>query len=100
MNVNKWRNWALVFMFGGFFVMYFGMFNRALLPYLLVVGGTGVVAGILLYFRFGPVNSLVREIQCPRCGQTIKLTGERDKCLYCHQPLHRTVEGDYEPYVD
>jgi hypothetical protein len=97
--VNKWRNWALIFMFGGFFVMYLGMFNKMLLPILLVVGGLGVVVGILLYFRFGPVNPTIREIDCPRCGTKIRLTGERDACSHCGQRLLRTEEGNYEPYV-
>ncbi|MCL6452000.1 MAG: hypothetical protein K6T78_00050 [Alicyclobacillus sp.] len=99
MNSNKWRNWALVFMFGGFFVMYCGMYSRALLPYLLVVGGIGVVIGILLYFRFGPVNTSIQKVTCPRCGQSARLTGEIDACPHCHLTLRRTPSGSYEPDV-
>lgn len=97
MNVNKWRNWALVFMFGGFFVMYCGVFNHTLLPYLLAVGGVGVVVGILMYFRYGPVNSSIQTVECPRCGQETRLTGPIDACNHCHQRLRKTESGSYEP---
>jgi endogenous inhibitor of DNA gyrase (YacG/DUF329 family) len=99
MNANKWRNWALVFMFGGFFVMYCGMYSIGLLPYLLVIGSIGVVIGILIYFRFGPVNKTIQESECPRCGKPTRLTGETDACSHCQQPLRRTKDGNYEPYV-
>lgn len=79
--------------------MYCGMFNRNLAPYLLTIGGFGVVVGILLYFRFGPVNTSIKEIDCPRCGQKVRLTGDVDACTYCHQALRRTESGSYEPYV-
>jgi ribosomal protein L37E len=100
MNVNKWRNLALVFLFGGFFVMYLGVYNARLLPYLTVLGGLGVLAGILLYFRFGPVNPSIRTIPCPRCGQDTRPTGKFDACSHCGQPLQRTPSGSYEPYVN
>jgi hypothetical protein len=99
MNVNKWRNWALVFMFGGFFVMYLGLFDKAILPVLLILGGLSVVTGILMYFRFGPVNTSIHETECPRCGSKIRLTGETDACSQCRLPLRRTADGQYEPYV-
>lgn len=99
-NVNKWRNWALVFMFGGFFVMYCGVFNRTLLPILLVIGGIGVVIGILMYFRFGPVNPRIQTIECPRCGEQTRLTGPRDACSHCQQVLRLTDGGTYEPDMD
>lgn len=86
-------------MFGGFFVMYLGMYSVRLLPYLLVIGGVGVLIGILMYFRFGPVNKTIHESECPRCGRMTKLTGETDACSYCQQPLRRTQDGNYEPYV-
>lgn len=99
MNINKFRNWALVFMFGGFFLMYLGMFNKGLLPFLLVIGGFGVVLGILMYFRFGPVNPSIHETECPRCGVKVRLTGKTDACSHCGQGLRRTDAGHYEPYV-
>lgn len=99
MNSSRWRNWGLVAMFGGFFVMYCGMYSRALLPYLLIIGGIGVVAGILIYFRYGPVNPSIAEIECPRCGQPTRLTGPEDACSHCRQPLRKTENGTYEPYV-
>ncbi|MCL6593403.1 MAG: hypothetical protein K6T31_05460 [Alicyclobacillus sp.] len=99
MNANKWRNWALVFMFGGFFIMYAGVYHRAWIPYLLAIGTAGVLAGILIYFRFGPVNPALHNVQCPRCGKVTRLTGVVDACSHCRQPLRRTAQGDYEPYV-
>ncbi len=99
LNVNKWRNAALVFMFGGFFVMYLGVFNKSLLPFLLVIGSLGVVGGILIYFRFGPVNQSIHETECPRCGVRVRLTGQTDACSHCEQPLRRTESGEDEPYV-
>lgn len=99
MNSNKGRNLALIFMFGGFFIMYLGMFNRALLPYLLTIGGIGVVLGIIMYFRFGPVNPKIKEVECPRCGKFSRLTGAYDACTHCGQTLQRTDSGTYEPYV-
>ncbi|WP_029422659.1 DUF2614 family zinc ribbon-containing protein [Alicyclobacillus macrosporangiidus] len=99
MNVDKWRNWALVMMFGGFFVMYSGVYHRAWIPYLMVIGGLGVLAGILVYFRFGPVNPTVHEAECPRCGRITRLTGAYDACRHCHQPMRRVPGGGYEPYV-
>jgi endogenous inhibitor of DNA gyrase (YacG/DUF329 family) len=86
-------------MFGGFFIMYCGMYSVRLLPYLLVIGGIGVALGILMYFRFGPVNKTIHEAECPRCGKTTRLTGEVDACSHCQQSLHRTEDGNYEPYV-
>lgn len=100
MNANRWRNWALIFMFGGFFVMYFGIYNKQLLPYLTVVGGLFVLAGILLYFRFGPVNQSIQTIECPRCGEQMRPTGAVDACSNCKQPLRRTDSGTYEPYLE
>ncbi len=97
MNVNKWRNWALVFMFGGFFVMYCGVFNHTLLPYLLAVGGAGVVVGILMYFRYGPVTPGIHTVKCPGCSQETRLTGTVDTCSHCHQRLRKTRTGSYEP---
>lgn len=79
--------------------MYCGMYSRRLSPYLLTIGGIGVVLGILLYFRFGPVNTSIKETECPRCGQRVRLTGDVDACTHCQQPLHRTESGSYEPYV-
>lgn len=99
MNSNKMRNLALIFMFGGFFVMYCGMYSRAALPYLLSVGGVGVVVGILLYFRYGPVNPSITESECPRCGKKTRLTGPTDACSHCGQPLRKTESGQYEPYI-
>ncbi|MCL6445399.1 MAG: hypothetical protein K6T83_18400 [Alicyclobacillus sp.] len=99
MNANKWRNWALVYMFGGFFIIYCGVYSKALLPYLLGLGSIGVVAGILIYFRFGPVNPTMRTIECPRCSNKTRLTGPEDACDTCHLPLRRTEHGTYEPYV-
>ncbi|MCL6631365.1 MAG: hypothetical protein K6T63_01925 [Alicyclobacillus herbarius] len=99
MNVNKWRNLALVCLFAGFFVMYLGVYNKALLPYLTTAGGLGVLAGILLYFRFGPVNPSIQTIQCPRCGKPTRPTGRYDACAECGQPLQRTPAGTYEPYA-
>lgn len=86
-------------MFGGFFVMYAGVYNKSLIPYLLPVGSIGVLAGILIYFRFGPVNPSIKTIECPRCGRRTRLTGEFDACSHCKQPLRRTPEGTYEPHV-
>lgn len=88
-----------MFIFGGFFIMYFGVYSRSLLPYLMIVGGIGVAAGILLYFRFGPVNQSITTIECPRCGEMTRPTGQYDACAHCQQPLRRTADGDYEPYV-
>ncbi|MCL6627149.1 DUF2614 family zinc ribbon-containing protein [Alicyclobacillus shizuokensis] len=99
MNVNRWRNLALVFLFAGFFVMYLGVYSKRLLPYLTIAGGIGVLAGILLYFRFGPVNPSIRTIQCPRCGRDTRPTGQYDACAHCGLPLQRTPAGTYEPYV-
>lgn len=99
MKVNKWRNLALVFMFGGFFVMYCGVYSRTLLPYLLAVGTVGLFIGILMYFRYGPVNPTVHKLTCPRCGAQIQVTGEIDACTACQQTLRRMAGGNYEPYV-
>lgn len=99
MNVNRWRNLALVFMFGGFFVIYCGVYDRTLLPYLLAIGTVGLLIGILLYFRFGPVNPTVHQIQCPRCGSDIRVVGDQDACNRCRQALRRDDSGNYEPYV-
>jgi ribosomal protein L37E len=99
MKSNKWRNWALVYMFSGFFIMYIGVYVRSLLPYLIPIGGLGVVAGILLYFRFGPVNKSIQETECPRCGQMTRLIGDHDSCSHCGQSLRKTNTGTYEPYV-
>lgn len=100
MTASRWRNWALVFMFGGFFVIYCGVYNRVLLPYLLAVGSIGVVMGILIYFRFGPVNPTVKHVQCPRCGQQTRLTGTVDACSNCQQKMRLTESGTYEPYAE
>lgn len=97
MNVNRWRNYALVFMFGGFFIMYCGVFNRVLLPYLLLVGTLLLIAGIMMYFRFGPVNPSVLRIPCPRCGKETRVTGEEDSCSHCGQRLRKNTSGHYEP---
>ncbi|WDL98667.1 DUF2614 family zinc ribbon-containing protein [Alicyclobacillus sp. ALC3] len=99
MNVNTLRNWALAFMFGGFFVMYCGVFNRTLLPYLLAMGGVGVVVGILMYFRYGPVTASIQTVKCPCCGQETRLAGAVDACSHCHQRLRKTETGSYEPDV-
>ncbi|WP_026974214.1 DUF2614 family zinc ribbon-containing protein [Alicyclobacillus contaminans] len=99
MNINRWRNWALLLMFGGFFVMYLGVYDKVLLPVLLVIGSLAWVAGIGIYFRFGPVNTRLNEIECPRCGQRIRLTGATDACAHCGLPMRRVEGGQYEPYV-
>lgn len=79
--------------------MYCGVYSARLLPYLLAAGSAGVVAGILLYFRYGPVNPSVRTVDCPRCGRATRLTGKEDACSHCRQPLRLTDGGHYEPYV-
>lgn len=100
MNSNRWRNRSLIWMFGGFFLMYCGVYSIALLPYLLVLGTIGVIGGILLYFRYGPVNQRIQTVECPRCGHVTRLTGERDACTACKQTLRLTADGTYEPYID
>jgi hypothetical protein len=98
-NQNRFRNWSLAFLFGGFFIMYSGMFSKSLLPVLLVVGGISVVIGMLLYFRYGPVSSQMYTTLCPRCGASIRLTGKADACNHCGLTLRKTPTGEYEPYV-
>ncbi|MBX6353115.1 MAG: hypothetical protein IRZ10_07235 [Thermoflavifilum sp.] len=99
MNAEKWRNIGLVFLFAGFFVMYLGVYDKPLIPVLTCIGAVGVLAGIGIYFRFGPISGSGRRIQCPRCGQVTRLTGSHDQCAHCKQPMRRTATGDYEPYV-
>ncbi|GGJ05629.1 hypothetical protein GCM10010885_13470 [Alicyclobacillus cellulosilyticus] len=99
MNANRWRNGALVLMFAGFFTMYGGVYKLQWMPFLLVLGSLGVLAGILIYFRFGPVNPRLRTMDCPRCGERIRLAGERDACPHCRLALYRTAAGTYEPHV-
>lgn len=99
MNSNKWRNWGLVAMFAGFFLMYSSVYDKALIPYFLPIGSIGVIFGIGSYFRFGPVNPSIKTQECPRCGERVRLTGEHDACSHCKQPLQRTADGSYEPYL-
>jgi hypothetical protein len=98
-NAEKWRNLGLVFMFGGFAIMYFGVYDKPLIPVLTIIGAIGVAAGIGVYFRFGPVGGTGRRVQCPRCGEVTRLSGRHDRCAHCKQPMRRTPGGDYEPYV-
>jgi len=99
-NSNRFRNQSLIYMFSGFFIIYCGIYSRALLPYLLAVGSVGVFIGIMLYFRYGPVNQTnVHTLECPRCGQMARLTGQEDMCSHCGQAMRRTEAGTYEPFV-
>jgi len=79
--------------------MYCGVYSTPLIPYLLTIGGFGVLIGILMYFRYGPVNTDIKTVECPRCGQGTRLTGAEDACTNCGQTLRRTPDGAYEPYV-
>jgi len=99
MNSNKWRNWGLVSMFAGFFLMYSSVYDKALIPFFLPIGSIGVLIGIGTYFRFGPVNSSIHTIDCPKCGTNTRLTGKYDACSFCKQPLKRMENGTYEPYL-
>jgi hypothetical protein len=98
-NAEKWRNRALIFMFGGFFIMYLGVYDKPLIPYLTVIGAAGVFAGIALYFCFGPVGGAGVKSECPRCAKVTRLSGAFDQCAHCGLPLRRTGSGEYEPYV-
>lgn len=100
MNSNRFRNQSLIYMFSGFFIIYCGIYSRTLLPYLLALGSIGVFIGMMLYFRYGPVNqSNVQTIDCPRCGQRTRLTGTEDHCTHCGQAMRKTGAGTYEPFV-
>lgn len=99
LNQNRFRNYSLACLFGGFFIMYLGVFAKALIPFLMCGGGVLVVIGLLLYFRYGPVNRNIQTIACPRCGHHTRLSGSKDACQFCQQPLQLTDAGSYEPYV-
>jgi len=90
-KVNEFRLWGLVLMLAGMGFMIAG--TAAIVfkfPGSGIITGIGLVLGLItmlgsmaIYFWAGMLSTSAVQLQCPECGETTKLLGKTDRCMYC-----------------
>lgn len=97
-KINKIRTFALLLIFAGIIVMYFGLFFQTspmILFLLMGIGFIAIIASACIYFWIGMLSSQSIKVACPSCKRTTKILGRVDTCMYCKQPLtlDKSLEG-------
>jgi membrane-bound ClpP family serine protease len=90
-KVNEFRLWGLVLMLAGMGFMIAG--TAAIVfkfPGSAIITGIGLVLGLItmlgsmgIYFWAGMLSTSAVQLQCPECGETTKILGKTDRCMYC-----------------
>ncbi|SDY35020.1 Zinc-ribbon containing domain-containing protein [Evansella caseinilytica] len=97
-KINKIRTFALVLIFGGIIVMYFGLFFKTsalFMTLFMILGFLCIIASTIIYFWIGMLSSKTVQVECPNCGKLTKMLGRVDACMYCSEPLtlDKSLEG-------
>lgn len=96
-KINKIRSFALILIFAGMIIMYFGIWARKyawLMVILFILGIICIVLSTVVYFWIGLLSTKAVPIICPNCEKPTKMLGRVDACMHCKQPL--TLDKDLE----
>ncbi|MFC4077739.1 DUF2614 family zinc ribbon-containing protein [Salinithrix halophila] len=86
-KINKFRTIALLMIFAGVGIMYFGFLWPSAMLVFFILGLLGVASSVAIYFWIGMLSTQAVQVECPRCGRTTKILGKKDQCMYCKATL-------------
>ncbi|MCJ7843311.1 YgzB family protein [Lederbergia sp. NSJ-179] len=96
-KINKIRSFALGLIFGGFIIMYVGIFFKnhpLVMTIFMILGLLAIIASTLVYFWIGMLSTKAVQVICPNCEKPTKILGRVDMCMHCREPL--TVDPKLE----
>ncbi|PTX60694.1 zinc ribbon protein [Melghirimyces profundicolus] len=97
-KINKFRTIALLMIFAGMGIMYFGFLWREAMVFFFILGLLGIGSSVAIYFWVGVLSTQAVQVECPECGRITKILGKSDQCMYCEahltlDPQHATKEN-------
>lgn len=97
-KINKLRTIALLLVFLGIGVMYFGFLWPNAMIYFFVLGLVVIFSCTGIYFWAGMLSTQAVQVKCPECGKITKILGTIDKCMYCSTTL--SLDPKHAPKKD
>lgn len=99
-KINKVRTLALLLIFLGIGVMYFGFVWPGAMVFFFFLGILVIFSSVGLYFWIGILSTQAVQVECPKCGRMTKILGKMDQCPYCKvylslDPAHAPKESDH-----
>lgn len=82
-KLNKIRTFALLLIFIGIGIMYFGFVFPSLMLLFFLLGMLSVMASVGIYFWIGMLSTQAAKVVCPSCQKVTKLLGKKDECMHC-----------------
>mgnify|MGYP001954983843 CR=1 FL=1 len=100
-KVNKFRNFALILVFLGVFIMYVALLFKnhpILMTILMILGFLSVFLSSFVYLWVGMLSVKTVQVICPNCGRPTKILGRVDLCMFCNEPLTLDPELEGKPF--
>ncbi|MDR6227621.1 DUF2614 family zinc ribbon-containing protein [Desmospora profundinema] len=82
-KINKFRTVALLLIFLGVGVMYFGFLWPSAMLLFFLLGLLTIGGSVAIYFWVGMLSTQAVQVECPECTRTTKILGKTDQCMYC-----------------
>lgn len=86
-KINKIRTFALLLIFIGIGIMYFGFVWPQWMAIFFILGLVATFASVGIYFWIGILSTHSVKVICPECERETKVLGKRDQCMYCQAIL-------------
>lgn len=86
-KLNKVRNWAMLLIFMGVGVMYFGFVWPSLVFVFFGLGVILMMCSVAIYFWVGVLSLRLIKVKCPKCNNFTKILGKNDHCMRCNAKL-------------
>jgi hypothetical protein len=83
-KINKFRTVALLLIFLGIGVMYFGFIWPSAMLLFFLFGLLTIGGSVVIYFWVGMLSTQAVPVECPECNRTTKMLGKTDRCMYCN----------------
>ncbi|PTM56405.1 DUF2614 family zinc ribbon-containing protein [Desmospora activa] len=82
-KINKFRTVALLLIFLGIGVMYFGFLWPSAMLLFILLGMLFIGGSVAIYFWVGMLSTQAAQVECPECKRTTKVLGKTDQCMFC-----------------